>query len=322
MKMLITGSTGFIGSSILKHFREKYSDIDDHVYGCSRSEVKPYDPHRFCIYAPIGHDKLSYCSHQNKHFTIDLSDYYAVLRMFEYYKPDTILHFAANPIVKLDQTYPTRILDDNIKATQNLLHHCPANTNFIFASTVIVYRESAYSPTETDMVDPRSVYGVTKLASEGLVRAYDQLGKVRHSILRLCATVGPNLTHGVVHDFIDKLKSDSEYLEVLGDAPGSEKPFCHIDDVISALDLILEGRGGTFNIVPDDRLNVEQIANIVMNAIDIHKPIKWLGEEANWKGDNSILKADNGKLRHTGWTPKFTSAGAIDNIVRNYNEDR
>ena len=59
------------------------------------------------------------------------------------------------------------------------------------------------------------------------------------------------------------------------------------------------------------------MAYAVMEGCGITKPIKWLGETANWKGDNRVISVDNSRLKSIGWNPKFPkSKDAIIDIVR------
>ena len=76
----------------------------------------------------------------------------------------------------------------------------------------------------------------------------------------------------------------------------------------------LESR--VFNVVPDDSISVEEVAEAAMSALEIEKPIKWLGDDANWKGDNRIIKTNNSLLKKTGWNLKFAkSKDVIFDIV-------
>ena len=160
---------------------------------------------------------------------------------------------------------------------------------------------------------------MTKRASESIIESYTSSGKIDGVSARLCATVGSGLTHGIIKDFIRKIKSDNPNLEALGSYPGSTKPFCHIDDVIEALILLgtQDAKGKVFNVVPDDSITVEEVAEAAMSALEIQKPIKWLGEEANWKGDNRIIRASNTLLKSAGWNPKFPkSKDVIFDVVK------
>lgn len=220
-------------------------------------------------------------------------------------EPDTVFHLGANPMVN---GAPRNLVDVNIVGTHNILENCPERCRFVFASSATVYGNgNAFHSKETDRLKPNSVYGATKVACESLVSAYGRLGRIRPVSLRLVANVGAGATHGIVLDFIRKLQSDSKCLEVLGDHPGSTKPFCHVSDTVEAMILAAQDPRwmGEINVGLSNEINVEEIAQAVMEVVGIRKPIKWLGEGANWKGDNRVVRIDNWKARMLGWTPKY-----------------
>jgi UDP-glucose 4-epimerase len=162
------------------------------------------------------------------------------------------------------------------------------------------------------------MYGVSKVAAENIISFYNHLYPV---ILRLGATVGPNLTHGIIYDFIRKLQGPDEFLEVLGDEPGSSKPFLHISDLDVPMELaingVLGGAWNVYNVCNSDQASVKDIAEAVKSVTGINKEVKWLGSGANWKGDNNVLRADIELMSFlNGWSPKLTSIEAIKRTVK------
>jgi len=312
MKVLVTGATGFLGQKLVLDLLQE----DHELITLSKKPIFATMTKHYCC-------DLGLINKDSKHYL-----FFADLCQTE--KPDVIFHLAGNPLSKLNETDPHSIVVDNVIGTQKVLHYAPKGCRVILASTVIVYGDwllqddptSRYK--ECHQTKPTSVYGMTKRAAESLVEIYTSSDRVDGVVLRLCATIGPNLTHGVIKDFITKLKSPNEHLEVLGDAPGSTKPYCHVDDVISALKLVgFSDVSGTFNVVPDNEITIEQLAYCVMEGCNIHKPLKWLGEGANWKGDNRAIRIDNKKLKDAGWKLQFPqSEDAVKEVVRSfYHED-
>lgn len=304
MKLLVTGANGFIGKNVR----------DRTMVGGAKIELHQV------FRNPI------YLQDKKNDFCADLTQEDEVRMMMDKIQPDTILHLAGNPLVKLNEKFPTKILDDNIKSTQLICHYAPKGCRVIFMSSIIVYgdykSDSKIKCLELDRCEPTSVYGVTKLASEGIVNTYTKMGNIKGVNLRLCATCGPHMTHGVIFDFIKKLQSDTHMLHIIGDAPGSKKPFLHISDCYQAIELFAHYKRdvtGTFNVCANDEITVEQLAYAVMKATGINKDINWLGEKANWKGDNKILHAANSGLKNFGWNPYYeTSTAAVEAAVRDY----
>lgn len=295
MKIIITGGKGFIGSHLIKAL-EKKTDVDK-IYCLNRS------------FSPLEAD-----GDESRHivnYHIDLTHYNDVLYLMKKISPNIIFHLAAKATVREDEDNPTKISYDNYISTHNLLASCPHLTKFIYASSVLVHGNCNFE-TEDDTIgtSPSSVYGVTKKASEDLIRVYHLQGKIAGKILRLTATVGSKCTHGLLFDIIRKLKSNSKHLELLGDSPGSIKPYTYVQDVISAFLLAGFENGKWFDIynVSNNSISVETVAKIAMDTCKIHKPIKWLGERANWKGDNKYISAKSELMKRIGWEKQCGSS--------------
>ena len=80
-----------------------------------------------------------------------------------------------------------------------------------------------------------------------------------------------------VYDFIKKI-TNNPVLKAIGNKPGSTKPYCHIDDLTQALILLAMNKkvNGEYNVVPDDQINIEQVAKAVMSGLEEYRVIEWL----------------------------------------------
>lgn len=293
-KIMVTGANGYIGKNLLQQLRTGTDEIIP-VYNS--------DPNNF----------------RSEPDEVDITDDMFVSETMRYYNPDVIIHLAAVSRVKGDTEFPTRISMVNVVGTHNLLEYAPEGCRFVFASSAAVYGTRSCMCDNLTPCNPESVYAATKAAGEHLVSAYTSLGRVKGVSLRLVAQVGPHSTHGLFHDIIRKLRSDSEYLELIGDCPGSCKPFMHVLDTVRYLRAFaIENKFTShWNISPNDALTVEDFAKICMQGLGIQKPIKWLGWEANWPGDSPNLLVDGYYARlNSGLMPKYkTSADAVKQAV-------
>lgn len=300
MKILVTGGNGFIGSHLTKALREKYNGIDDQIITVGRKRMIGGDPSQgFFFYTPIGSDKLAHHQKDLGHATLDLNSKEATKRLMDRFQPEIIFHLAANPLGKTDWNNPWQLWKDNTHSTMNICQYAPKGAKVYFASSVVVYSgETLKGFNEWDAANTISLYGASKLASESIINAYTEAGRIEGYNFRLCATVGSGLTHGILFDFIRKLKSDSEKLDVLGAYPGTTKPYSHIDDVVGLMIQSIDiATDSPLNVVPDDAITVDELANTVMDTLGIHKEINWLGDETIWKGDNKIISVDNLKYK-------------------------
>jgi UDP-glucose 4-epimerase len=89
----------------------------------------------------------------------------------------------------------------------------------VFASTSTVYGEASEIPTPEDYAPlmPILTYGAPKLACEALITAYACTYGFKAIIYRLANIVGPGSRHGVIFDFVEKLRRSPGQLEILGD---------------------------------------------------------------------------------------------------------
>ena len=267
MKILITGGNGFIGKHLVASLRTSNAEV-----------IAP------------GRDKL------------DLTDSDVVAMWMGVHKPDAVVHLAASPGNQPDKSDPNKIINDNILATHNVCYHAPKGCRVILASTISVYGKTTYPVHELDPKNPTTMYGVSKLSCEKIVSLYTQFGQISGVSLRLCAVVGSGMTHGMLHDWLEKIKIDTNELEVFGSEPGSIKPFLHIDDAVQAIKFMLDNWYITYpiNICPDEMLSVKQIANIFINARHLNKKIVWMGDKSVWAGDVNILQASNMLMKSVG----------------------
>jgi UDP-glucose 4-epimerase len=238
---------------------------------------------------------------------------------------DMIYHLAANPEVRLGKTNPRTHYEENIQATFNLLETVrKAGTpkTVIFTSTSTVYGEAKRIPTPEDYAPliPISTYGASKLACEALITSYAHTFNHRALILRLANIVGARSNHGIITDFITKIKANPEQLEILGDG-NQEKSYMHISDCIEAITHLSKvfsketQRADIFNVGSNDKVTVRQIARIVseeMNVPGIKQEFTGgVDGGKGWKGDVKTMQLSIDKLLNTGWKPRYSSEQAV-----------
>lgn len=227
----------------------------------------------------------------------NIEDYDQVLKLLQDTDAEIVYHLAANPNTK-EIGNPVDLTLTNAVGTHNILaalEKLKRKVKFVFASSATVYGNSPNLCKENDILKPTSIYGATKVFNEHLINIYADKGIVDPVICRLIANVGYKATHGVLPDVFKKLRSDSPELELIGQSPGSIKPYMYVRDTVgSMVYLSLSQELGVFNIAPSDSMSIERLANAVMDAINIHKPIKWTG--SSWFGDNPYVSVSNQKL--------------------------
>jgi len=234
---------------------------------------------------------------------------------------DEVYHLAANPEVNAKNASPEDHFRQNIETTFNLLEAMrrSGEQKFIaFTSSSTVYGEAETIPTREDYgpLVPISLYGASKLACEALLTAYASMYGFRAIIYRLANVVGPRSNHGVIYDFVHKLRDSPDELEVLGDGSQS-KSYLYVDDCINGIMKGIE-RGNSvdiYNIGSWDRTNVLEIAETVKDEMGLGgAKIRLTGGVdggRGWKGDVKVMQLDMDELKSVGWTPKYGSAEAV-----------
>ena len=132
--------------------------------------------------------------------------------------------------------------------------------------------------------------------------------------------IGPRLTHGVIFDFVAKLRKDPRRLEILGDGTQC-KPYIYVHDLIEAIILLTaEWRQGIeiVNVgVRGAGTTVAQIAEIVVNEIGLEGvELLYTGGDRGWKGDVPKFEYDISKALSMGWQPSHTSDESVIATVR------
>jgi len=305
---LVTGGAGFIGSHITEALLSKR--------------------HKVTILDDFSNGKMENIRHllSNPSLTLVKEDLKKPRKLLSIVKAsDLIFHFAANPDVKIGETDPETHFEENIIATHNLLETMRKSgkpKTLVFASTSTVYGEPEQAPTREDYgpMIPISTYGASKLACEALISSYAYTFDHRALILRLANIVGPRSNHGVIVDFIRKIRANPRELEILGDGK-QEKSYMYISDCIDAtMHLTNSFSHGNkkveiFNLGSNDKVTVAQIAEIVSEEMKTYKiKCKFTGGVdggRGWKGDVKTMQLSIDKLIKTGWKPKQSSKHAV-----------
>lgn len=125
---------------------------------------------------------------------------------------------------------PSVDFNDTFMTTYSTLEFMRKNEikKLFFASTSAIYGDKKELLTETlGGLSPISYYGGAKYASEGFISSYTFMNDLNTVIFRFPNVIGPNLTHGVIYDFVRKLQNNPNELEILGDGHQT-KPYLYV----------------------------------------------------------------------------------------------
>jgi UDP-glucose 4-epimerase len=303
---LVTGGAGFIGSHLVDALVDegkKVRVIDN--FSSGREEFLAHHE---------GGGAVEVCRG-------DLLDRESVIAAME--GIETVHHLAANPDIRLGTEVTDTDLKQGTVATYNVLEAMRTSGvgRISFASSSAVYGEAGVMPTPEDYgpVMPISLYGASKLASEALITAWAGTFGAQGFIHRFANIVGPRGTHGVIFDFIHKLKRDPSRLEVLGDG-NQEKSYMSAHDCVqSMIHVISLGDEGTVlnNLGTGDTCSVSRIAEIVIEESGLEGvSIDYTGGKRGWAGDVPKTYLDVTKLLGSGFEPTAMSEQAVRDTAR------
>jgi UDP-glucose 4-epimerase len=141
---------------------------------------------------------------------------------------------------------------------------------------------------------------------------------LRVAIFRFANVVGGRSRHGVIYDFIAKLKENPKELEILGDGTQS-KSYLHVDDCVEAFlmpvkDSFWRNPVEVLNIGSEDQINVLRLARVVTETMGLKdvafRTTQPPGGRA-WPGDVKVMQLDVSKIKKRGWQCKRNSESAI-----------
>src|SRR6056300_92074 len=232
MKILVTGSSGFIGFHLAYNLLKK-----GHIVIGIDNMNNYYD-------VELKKRRLKILK-QNKHFFFkktNLENTQQIKRIFKKFKPKIVIHLAAQAGVRYSIKKPKVYLNSNIYGTFNIIEasHEIKVKHLLMASSSSVYGANKNIPfRETDKTDTQlSIYAATKKANESMAHSYSNIWKIPITMLRFFTVYGPwgrpdmalfKFTKGILRNKkIDVYNKGKMY-----------RDFTYIDDVINSITLLL-----------------------------------------------------------------------------------
>jgi UDP-glucose 4-epimerase len=236
---------------------------------------------------------------------------------------DRVYHIAADPDVRQSALTPDSQVRNNLVATYRVLEAMRAHgvPELVFTSTSTVYGEATVIPTPETYtpLEPISVYGATKLAGEALISSYCHSFDIRAWIYRFANIIGERSGHGVIPDFIEKLRKNPRELEILGDGRQT-KSYLEVRECVRAVEFGINhssDRVNIFNIGSEDWIDVVTIADIVTEEMGLSGVrYRFTGGARGWVGDVPKMQLSVEKLKSLGWRCGTTSEESVRTAVR------
>ena len=316
MKLLVTGGCGFIGSNFVNYYFNQNKDVTivnlDAMYYCASETNVAEDVRNSERYHLV---KGNLCS------------YDLIANILNIYQIDTIIHFAAQSHVQNSFEDALQYTHDNVQGTHTLLEASRKYgkiNRFIHISTDEVYGESMLNENEekkneNSILCPTNPYAATKAAAELIAKSYYHSFKMPIIITRGNNVYGPNqYPEKLIPRFIQQLKQD-EKVTIQGDG-SNVRAFLHVNDVCSALQLVLEKGeiGEIYNVGSDDHheYTVLQIAHILINKIKTTTEYNdWITYIDDRPFNDKRYYISNEKVKQLGWTIDMDFDKGINELI-------
>ncbi|HPR86016.1 MAG TPA: NAD-dependent epimerase/dehydratase family protein [Prolixibacteraceae bacterium] len=248
MKILVTGTAGFIGFHTVKNLAAQghrvigidningYYDID---LKYSRLELSGINKHYIRSHQPV----KSTIYPNYTFYKADLQDKVFIDQLFSIEKFDVVCHLAAQAGVRFSIENPYSYVNSNIIGFLNILEACRFNPvkHLVYASSSSIYGLNEKVPySETDQVDtPVSLYAATKKSNELMAHAYGKLYQIPTTGVRFFTVYGPwGRPDMAPFLFMDSIMNGTP-IKVFNNGDLS-RDFTYIDDIVECLSLILE----------------------------------------------------------------------------------
>lgn len=321
--ILITGGAGFIGSHVVRLMVNSY-------------------PH----YRIVNLDKLTYAGNLANLFDVrdkpnyrfvkaDICDFDAMLRVFEAYQIDSVIHLAAESHVDRSITDPFSFARTNVMGTLNLLESArrmwlPQTPHlFYHISTDEVYGSLSFDDTfftEETRYDPHSPYSASKAASDHFVRAYHDTYGLPIVISNCSNNYGPyQFPEKLVPLFINNIRHNRP-LPVYGKGD-NVRDWLYVEDHARAIDLIFHRgtTGNTYNIGGFNEWKNIDLIRVMIKIVDrllgrkegeSEKLITYVTDRA---GHDLRYAIDSTKLKNElGWEPSVQFEEGIEKTAHWY----
>ena len=336
-KLLVTGSSGLIGSEVCVHFHNQGWE----VYGIDNNQ-------RAIFFGPKGdtrwnQERLESYLKRFNHIEIDIRNRLGIIDIVRELKPDAIVHAAAQPSHDRAADIPFDDFDTNAGGTLNLLEaarrHCP-DAPFIHMSTNKVYGDAPNRIKMKELEDrwdfddenylngidenfsidqsKHSLFGASKVAADIMVQEYGRYFNMPTCCLRGGCLTGPNHTGVELHGFLNYLVkcnvSQTEY-SIYGYKGKQVRDNIHSYDVACFIDAFINspriaevyniggGKNNTCSILEAFKLT-ENITRV---------PMKFIYEPKNREGDHICYFSDLRKMK-THY-PKWDISKSLTDII-------
>jgi len=301
-KVLITGISGFAGS----HLAEQLLDLGCEVHGTIRRHAVPM------------HENIEHLRGKISLHEADITSAERIYSIFENIQPNAVFHLAAESFIPTSFREPVRVTHNNIIGTINLFEAARRfDTNL--ESVQVACSSEQYGlvdPSEVPVTEdlkknpfrPRSVYGISKCATEQIAWLYHNSYGVPSIISRGFNHEGPRrgiqFVTSVVHRQVVELLNNKRDKFVIGN-PNAIRDFTHVKDTVNAYIILSEKKkfGEPFNVCSGKGITVADYVKLAKKIYNIDADV-FIDPQRMRPSEVPLLIGRNDKIiSETGWRP-------------------
>ncbi|MHA1251826.1 MAG: GDP-mannose 4,6-dehydratase [Candidatus Helarchaeota archaeon] len=318
-RVLITGISGFAGS----HLAEQLLDLGCEVHGTIRRHAVP-------MHENIEHLRGKIILHE-----ADITSAERIYEIFEKIMPNAVFHLAAESFVPTSFREPARVVTNNIKGTIKVFEAARRFDDELESIQVACSSEQygLVDPSEVPVVEdlkknpfrPRSVYGITKVATEQIAWLYHNAYNVPSIITRAFNHEGPRrgiqFVTSVIHRQIVEILNKKREFIVIGN-PNAIRDFTHVKDTINGYILACEkGKyGEPYNICSGKGISIANYIELAKKVFNISAKV-FVDPERFRPSEVPLLIGNNEKfIKETGWMPVRTILDIIKEGVEYFQQ--
>ena len=325
-RLLVTGGCGFIGSNFIHHILNSFCNIefdscdDDHVlYSNNYQEMEIDLLNMDKLTYAADPDNLKIVSDYSGYFfeQCDISDYARVIEIFENFKPECVIHFAAESHVDRSIESGYEFMVSNVLGTHVLLEASRkvGVSLFIHISTDEVYGSTDHdSFSENSHLNPSSPYSSSKASSDLVALSHHNTYGTPVIVTRCTNNFGPRQHPEKLVPKVIQLASQDCKIPVYGSGM-QVRDWLYVKDHCQAiLDIILKGEvGQIYNIAGRNEINNLEMIDSILRRIG--KSSELIEHTNDRQGHDFRYSVDDGKLRSLGWEPRISFEDGLDYTI-------
>lgn len=318
-KVLITGISGFAGSFLA----EKLLELNSIVHGTIRRHAVPR------------HENIEHIRDKITLHEADITSSERMLGIFEEIQPQAVFHLAAESFVPTSFREPARVAHNNIEGTINVFEAARRENDNLESIHVACSSEQygLVDPKEVPVSEnlkenpfrPRSIYGITKCATEQIAWLYHSAYGVPSIITRAFNHEGPRrgiqFVTSVIHRQIAEILNGNSEKIIIGN-PNAVRDFTHVKDTIDAYLLVCEKENFAepYNISNNVGITIADYIKIAQDVYNLEVPV-YVDPNRLRPSDVPLLIGDNSKIiEEIGWHPTRTIIDIIKEGVKFFQE--